>query len=1296
MRTRRLLGPAASLLALAVSVPAGHVPAGAAPAPTPGAPGSAAVRPDPPAIAPADRDRLLPKGWAGSDDRILLTTGDANGLHVLSAGMSDGYAWRTVATLAEPGFDADQWIGNMCVTGSGRRAVVVYAPRTFTNSGDLFERGGFTAVVDLRTGAVTKLPVQSTLAYFSPGCGAGETAVLTSFRAPADGPARTRLATVDAARPRVTAEHVLDGELTSAVPVRDGIVAAHGSALVRLTATGPGSGLRRAGLVRATNVPFHLAADGPDAVVYADRAGDRIRLSRAAARPGPAAATLAVGRLGQLGTASPVGGRVFLTGRPDHVGRLPASIRAVATARDAVLSSTGQLAVTGVVRADQPDPRAPVADPVGPRRIRIDATVVPTARPVRFGVTPAGASATGRVTSPALAGDGQRQGVASASATDPVEDDRTCSVPRNDARTQVYQPTPRQVEWATDQAVTGNLTMTRPADWRRSGLPAWSPQGMFPRPALAGGGRVPAQVMLGILTQESNLWQASPVALPGVTANPLIGNYYGRRIYDGNDADDWDIHWDDADCGYGVAQVTDGMRRSGHAREGEILLDPVKQRAVALDYATNIAAGLQILVGKWNQTRQAGMIVNDGDPSGLENWFFALWAYNTGFYPQGAPGEPWGVGWANNPANPRYPADRLPFLEYGYGDAARPQRWPYQEKVLGWAGHPIESVVAPDTLIAGYRPAWWTSTANRVTVKPPVDQFCDATNDCHPGSVFEPGAPDVVGEPAGPCAHRDTAGRYDLRCWFHTATSWKDCAAGECGFELLRFDETYPEQPDGTSYPPKCDLTGLPAGALIIDDVPDSVPSVRPGCGHPWTSQGTFSLAFAGDANGTYPSKVDFHQVGGGFGGHFWFGHTRRPDMADNEGNRMAVTGTWTLNRRVDGWARVLVHLPDHGAHTQQARYDIELGNGTRSRVVLQRTMRHRWVSLGALPFAGTPQVRLSTHTNDGDGSEDVAFDAVAIQPLPAKPRNVVVSLGDSYASGEGASAAGGVDYYPESDNNGGDSAIRNACHRSRLAWSRQAVLPDDTSRSVGARADSWDAQLDHHLLACSGAKTVNLLPGPAGGQGQYGEVSQLDRGFLDEDTTLVTLSIGGNDARFGDIVKECLYKAGLYSCPDAKLDGDSETVAVATERRITGTVEDDVVRVLEKIAEKAPNARIVLMGYPQLLDNLGGCLYPVIDPYEAAWLNYAGLLLNIHLGEAVQRAQPDQPRIWFSDPTDEFAGKALCGDPESIHRIVMDKTPGDEPGLAPSAQSFHPTTAGAGLYATALTTTLASLPPLP
>src|SRR5688572_21174141 len=86
---------------------------------------------------------------APGDDRAVTVAGDANGLHVLVADEAMHYAWRTAATLAEPGTETDQWIGQQCVTASGRRAVVVYAPRELINETTLFGQGARVAVVDL-------------------------------------------------------------------------------------------------------------------------------------------------------------------------------------------------------------------------------------------------------------------------------------------------------------------------------------------------------------------------------------------------------------------------------------------------------------------------------------------------------------------------------------------------------------------------------------------------------------------------------------------------------------------------------------------------------------------------------------------------------------------------------------------------------------------------------------------------------------------------------------------------------------------------------------------------------------------------------------------------------------------------------------------------------------------------------------------------------------------------------------------------------------------------------------------
>lgn len=836
----------------------------------------------------------------------------------------------------------------------------------------------------------------------------------------------------------------------------------------------------------------------------------------------------------------------------------------------------------------------------------------------------------------------------------------TCSVPRNDPKTQVYQPTPRQVEWAADQAVVGNLMTARPANWKQSGLPSWTPQVMFPNPTLRGGGRVPVQVLLGILAQESNLWQASGHALSGEFGNPLVGDFYGR-------GGTWSIDYSTADCGYGIGQVTDGMRIGG-------MSDPNMQRAIALDYETNIARSLQILVSKWNQLYDAGLLHSNGNPASIENWIYAVWAYNSGFYPNQGDGSPWGVGWFNNPANPIYQPNRG-FFNANPQDAAHPSDWPYEEKVIGWAAY---SISTPDG--AGFRTAWWVTDVDRNRAKPPVYTFCSAANGCTPNS-------------ANPCPALDSS------CWWHQSVTYNNCAQGYCGHELLRFNTTYPEQPDGTHYPPVCSTTGLPTGSIVVDDVPATAVAPRAGCGHPWTDGGTFSLDFNQPAG-----KIDFHQIGGGFGGHFWFAHTR---TATPDGLVLQAKGTWSFTRNfANQWGRVLVHMPDHGAETQQAAYTIDRGDGTKvTRYAQQRIQANKWVDLGVLKFNGQPSVTLSSTTWDGIGNDDVAWDAMAIQPLSAKPSNIVVALGDSFSSGEGANdSAGGDDYYEETDFGGSygkDDPRRNACHRSPWAWSRKATLLDDTTRSIGARSDAFDPTMDFHLLACSGAESENLLPyhhagaGPLPenaegqeGSGLYGEVSQMDKGYLDSATTLVMLSIGGNDAQFGPVITDCVNPLDLGAdCTKADTTGDGPN-DVAIPALIRGDVRESVETVVQQIHALAPNAKILLMGYPQLFSDGGSCAGAGgVSSAEASWIDDMSTVMDNTLATLVADLKLQGLAIEIGAPIGDFYGRGVCGNPESINGITANRTDGDPPfsgGAPASAQSFHPNIAGTTLYAAA------------
>lgn len=1011
---QRARSPIAAVTLTAIIMGLTQVPATAAPAQTshratqPGSPAGTTPQSGggsgPDTVAPTERGTVLGQGWERSADRAWTTSGDASGFHLLVADKKNGYSWRTAASLSEPGFDTDQWIGNACVTGSGRRALVAYAPRTFTNKAQLMARGAFTAVVDLDSGKVTKLNRQASLAYFSPGCGLGETAVFT--QAGGDDKNSTRLISVDAATGKLSTPIELNGEITSAVPVKDAIIAADSSRLVKIDARG-----RRRVVIRTDQVPFLLKPDADGGLVYMDRPTakpgsptggqqaqvrriDAKDLDRADARTS-SSQVLANGYLTRMDLTSSASGQVFITGQSWPNAHLPASIKPRPdTPMGSIASTRGDALITATTWADQQDPRARTADPLTARPAKITLAAVGTSRTVQFQVTPdttrPGHPIHGSQPSPSLAGaspgkgakTGQPNGKQVSARSSTVDDARTCAVPRNDPALQVYQPTPRQIEWAVDQAITGNLNsqISRPANWKNDGMAAYQPQTLFPLESLAGGGRIPAQVMLGVAVQENNLWQASSHVTPGETGNPAIANYYGTPYTpDGQKPDPWAIDWANADCGYGVTQVTDGMRIPGKGGPADGSKTDLQQKAVALDYAANIAAGVNILIDKWNQTRADGLIIDNGDPKGLENWFFALWAYNSGYHTQtdaAANGGAWGVGFTNNPANPLWKANRNPFLENPttgtdqYSDAAHPQDWPYPEKVLGWAARPISALESPGKMVVGYRAAWWTNNAARTAVKPPIGLFCTTANQCDPTKI----APGDSNQPGlGPCT------RSDLKCWWNQPASWKHCAANLCGNEILRFDSTYPEQPDGTSYPPNCTTTGLPDNALIIDDVPDSTPIHRPSCSLPKPTSGSFSFTFGSDN-----ARIDLHQLGSGYGGHFWFTHSRDNGDANKY---LQITGTWTLNAKIDGAAKVLVHLPDHGAQTQ-ASYQIQTASGTRTRLVDQGSgsnsdrNANQWLEIGVYRFNGvTPQVEMSNLLIAATGDRDVAFDAVAFVP---------------------------------------------------------------------------------------------------------------------------------------------------------------------------------------------------------------------------------------------------------------------------------------------------------------------------
>ncbi|MEU1038609.1 hypothetical protein [Streptomyces sp. NPDC005907] len=996
-------------------------PATAAPEPQPD---RSHTTPSEPTSRVAHPGRKLGKGWNTSEDRAVTLAADSDGVHVLVADSAKAYEWKTATVLAEPGMPADSWIGNQCVIDNAH-AAVVYAPRTFTNKPDLMQGGAFAAIVNLDSGNVTKLPFTASLAYFDPTCNPDtHTVAFTAYRDMND-PERTktRVMTVNTAG-KTTGTTVTGGEVTSAVPVKDGTVAALGRHLVHIGRSG-----KVKNLTTADGVPFDIrpAADGQ--IAFVDRSDDttaHAKLLNGQAKP----SVIASGKLGDLDLMQGAAGRVFLTGHPTGTPRTKGTgVTRVNAPSNTDVSSLGRLAVHPVltpgVRAGlervknagkgftktEPSPQDRSAQ--APATVTSDAptTVTSTATTTGEKITqsvPETTAPTGNDTfSPALAAGGsqgkkkQLARTAAEVSHTPVDTDRWCAISRNDTGVQALQPTPNQVEWAVDMAVRGKLRagVIRQGGYRnQTGISSIDPQGVFRPPTLKGGdgqGRIPANVLLGIMAQESNLWQAEGGSIPGQMGSPLaaVDGYYGHKAVDGDPDAYWQINWDKSDCGYGVGQVTDGMRLAGHEKPGETSLSPALQKAVAVDYATNIAASMKILASKWNEVHTDGqkVTVNNDDPSMVENWFTAVWNYNLGFNPPSEASKHdghWGLGWYNNPANPLYKKSwGHPFMDTSVDgseankDAAHPQDWPYEEKVMGWSAWSIDAGFSYGTSgrqdwkgesgfsSAGFQPAWWTSPGQRSQVSPPLSTFCNGNNNCDPSAP-----PDCNNEAC-----------YAKYWWNKPNVQWKTNCANDCGHENIKYQTEIPEPGRGyrlKNGTPVC--SGVPTGAHVVASVPNGTESWSD-CGQV-TSSGSFQFGFYPGTEGRYEAKADLHQVGGGYGGHFWYTHTRDRSHLGGPNGYMTIDGTWTLGESMD-LAQVYAHVPDTGAQTHRAHYVVNGAvGGPYDRYVNQDGNSSKWVSLGAYKFTSTPSVSLSNYTPvGGTADDDIAWGAVAFQPIKGK-----------------------------------------------------------------------------------------------------------------------------------------------------------------------------------------------------------------------------------------------------------------------------------------------------------------------
>ncbi|GGU00088.1 lipase 1 [Streptomyces coeruleorubidus] len=223
-------------------------------------------------------------------------------------------------------------------------------------------------------------------------------------------------------------------------------------------------------------------------------------------------------------------------------------------------------------------------------------------------------------------------------------------------------------------------------------------------------------------------------------------------------------------------------------------------------------------------------------------------------------------------------------------------------------------------------------------------------------------------------------------------------------------------------------------------------------------------------------------------------------------------------------------------------------------------------------------------------------------------------ALGDSYSSGVGAGS-----YISSS----GD------CKRSTKAYPYLWAAAHSPS--------TFD------FTACSGARTGDVL------SGQLGPLSSA--------TGLVSITVGGNDAGFADVMTTCVTQS------DSACISRIDTARAYVDSTLPGRLDS----VYSAIRSKAPNAHVVVLGYPRFY-KLGTTCLGLSEAKRKA-INDA----SDHLNTAIAKRAANHG-FTFGDVRPAFTGHEICSGDSWLHSVnwlnigesYHPKAPGQSGGYLP------------------------------
>ena len=303
-----------------------------------------------------------------------------------------------------------------------------------------------------------------------------------------------------------------------------------------------------------------------------------------------------------------------------------------------------------------------------------------------------------------------------------------------------------------------------------------------------------------------------------------------------------------------------------------------------------------------------------------------------------------------------------------------------------------------------------------------------------------------------------------------------------------------------------------------------------------------------------------------------------------------------------------------------------------------------------------------------------------AITPDPI----IMVSLGDSYSSGEGITPFYGQDA-PITIKATNEDWL---AHRSTKSWPSLLKIPGIPGTMGNYNVKNTNASMicKWYFKASSGAETKHFnqeTQSKSVNKQLYKREATLPKQLdvfknIDGNVDYVTLTIGGNDVNFSGLITDCAMGSTYLnmSSLDKKLANLWKKFSV-TKANIKKVYQD-----IEVAA--GSQATIIVAGYPKLLDKDGKGF--VISKKEATTINTNVSKFNAELQKIVNECRVSGMNIEFVDVENEFdkdgGHQAYSSDPW-INEIKLGARSEDLKDVqVASAYSIHPNEAGAQAYA--------------